>query len=221
MNSTNPKGFTLLEILIAICILAVILSTIFTSYTGTFRITEHAESQAEIYGMARVALQRIRDDLESVYISTIPPSLFMGKDQEVQGASADTLRFLSRSHVILDEGEEDPGIAEIIYYVREDDEKDGLILYRSDTPQFAHAPEDYSGGMVLCDTLFSVDFKYYDSYGEAYERWDSAGEGREYALPSRVSIFLAFLDRSNPEVPMKFMTGVALPVVRDEYGKIS
>ncbi|MBW1691930.1 MAG: prepilin-type N-terminal cleavage/methylation domain-containing protein [Deltaproteobacteria bacterium] len=47
-------GFTLIEILIAIMIFATLLTTIYTSYTGTFRVIEDTESQAEIYRMARI-----------------------------------------------------------------------------------------------------------------------------------------------------------------------
>ena len=232
INPTNPRGFTLIEILIAVFILAIVLSTIFTSYTGTFRIMEDTESQADIYGMARIALKRMQEDLESVYIlkgtgsgeseeDIFHPSPFVGKDGEIKGTSADTLRFLSRAHLVLDEGEDDSGVAEIIYFVRENDEGDALVLYRSDTPQFGNAPEEGTGGMILCDALFSVNFIYYDSYGETYESWDSAGRNPEHRLPSRVSIFLEFVDRSNQETPLKFMTGVALPIVRDKYGKFS
>ena len=68
-NASDTRGFTLIEILIAVSILAVVLSTIFASYTGTFSIIEETESQADIYGMARIAMERIQEDLESAYAS--------------------------------------------------------------------------------------------------------------------------------------------------------
>ena len=76
MQRTNPpnpprtgdtRGFTLFEILIAMFIFGVVVSTIFTSYTGTFKIIEETESQADIYAMARVAMARLQEDLESVH----------------------------------------------------------------------------------------------------------------------------------------------------------
>ncbi|MBW1614275.1 MAG: prepilin-type N-terminal cleavage/methylation domain-containing protein, partial [Deltaproteobacteria bacterium] len=56
-NTNNPSGFTLAEILIAIFLFAVVLTTIYTSYTGTFRVVDETESQAEIYRMARIAME--------------------------------------------------------------------------------------------------------------------------------------------------------------------
>lgn len=65
---TSPEGFTLLEILLALSILATVLSTVFASYTGAFRLVSETEGQAEIYQMARIALERIVEDLESFYL---------------------------------------------------------------------------------------------------------------------------------------------------------
>ncbi|MBW2345581.1 MAG: prepilin-type N-terminal cleavage/methylation domain-containing protein, partial [Deltaproteobacteria bacterium] len=47
-NSMYAKGFTLLEIMIAIFIFASVLSTIFISYTGTFNIIDKTESRSNI-----------------------------------------------------------------------------------------------------------------------------------------------------------------------------
>ncbi len=66
-SSISRKGFTLLEILIAMFIFGVVLTTIFTSYTGTFRIIDETESQTDIYAMARTVMIRMQEDLESVH----------------------------------------------------------------------------------------------------------------------------------------------------------
>ena len=64
MNPRNTKGFTLFEILIAIFLFTVVLTTIYASYTGTLRVVDTTESQADVYRMARIALERILEDLE-------------------------------------------------------------------------------------------------------------------------------------------------------------
>jgi prepilin-type N-terminal cleavage/methylation domain-containing protein len=55
----GEHGFTLLEIVVAIAIFAVIISLLYPAYTGTYRNIEAAETQAEIYEMARTAMIRI------------------------------------------------------------------------------------------------------------------------------------------------------------------
>ena len=233
MNSRNQpdsKGFTLLEILIAVFILAIVLSTIFTSYTGTFRIIDETESQADTYGMARIALGRVLEDLESIYFSktsetlesegaTIQPTRFVGEDKEIKERSSDSLRFLSRAHIVFDEEGEDFEVAEIIYYVKKNEDGDSLVLYRSDTLEFEETLTEDKSGLVLCDGLFSVNFAYYDMNGEVYDSWDSTEVDFIDRLPAMVSIELTFANRSNPEAPIKFMTGVTLPMARDKYEK--
>ncbi len=215
----NRFGFTLLEILIAMFIFAVVLSTIYTSYTGTFRIVNETESQADIYGMARVALERIQEDLESVYIpkdakspESVEDSPFVVEDKEIKGRSADSLRFISRAHLVFSEQEQASGTAEIDYYVKEDEEGEGLVLYRADTPAFQEKPEEGTGGLVLCDSLISVNFTYYDDEGEEHDDWYSTSEEFEDKIPKMVSVKLEFENSTDIEAPFTFMTSVALPL---------
>jgi len=223
--SKKNSGFTLIEILIAIFIFAVVLTTIYTSYTGTFRVVDETESQAEIYRMARIALERMLEDLESTYIQkkeedpesgegTIHPFQFVGEDREIKGRGADTLRFTSRAHINLSGQEQDPGTVEIGYYVKENDEGDDFVLYRSDRPMFEEAfPfEEETGGLVLCERLVSVNLTYYEEDGEARESWDSTSDALKDKIPKMVSISLEFLNSSNPEAPFRFMTSVAFPI---------
>jgi prepilin-type N-terminal cleavage/methylation domain-containing protein len=227
MKRTNPKyakhlnGFTLLEILIAILILATVLSTVFASYTGTFRIVGETESQAEIYQMARIAFERIIEDLECYYVpqkvgttesTDAEKSLeFAGEENEIQGRSADTLRFPSRAHLVFGDQGESWGIAEISYYVEEGSEGEGLVLYRSDRLHLEPTSEEDGGGLPLCERLLSVDFTYYDAEGEEYKSWDPSSEEEEGA-PQLVSISLEFINPSDPEIPLKFATRATLPV---------
>ena len=212
MNPTNPKGFTLLEILIAMFIFAIVLSTIYTSYTGTFRIVNETESQADIYGMARIALERMLEDLESATSESDEDSAFVGEDTEIKGRNADSLRFISRAHLVFSEQEQASGTAEIAYYVQEDDEGEGFVLYRTDRPAFQEKPEEGTGGLVLCDSLVSVDFTYYDDEGEEHDNWDSTSEEFKDKIPKMVSIKLEFENSADIEAPFSFMTSVALPL---------
>jgi general secretion pathway protein J len=225
IGSVHKEGFTLLEILIAIAIFASVLSTIFISYTGTFNVLEQTESRANIYRMARIAFERMQEDLESAYFirgteqseskeNQFDYTPFLGKDAEIDGRDADTLSFISRAHVVFDVEENGTGIAGISYYVAENEKGDGFILYRSDTPQFEKAPEEGTGGLILCEGLFSVDFTYYDGDGKSHEEWGSTGDKLKYKFPVMVKIELSFIENSNSETPVKFILNVSLPMGR-------
>ena len=230
-NMSRRDGFTLVEILVAIVVFGIIISTIFASYTGTFKIIDETERQADIYEMSRIALDRICEDLESAYIKSggegpetgdeIREKMrFVGEEKEIEGAGSDFLRFLSSAHIAFGEEDVDCGIAEIVYYVSEDQEgDDGLALYRSDTPQFKESPQEGSGGLILCSGLYSIDFRFYDIKGEVYESWDSRSDESKDKLPARVTVEILFLNSSNPESPYRFMAGVSLPLAREKYEK--
>ena len=244
MERTNSKsiqkGFTLLEVLIAMFIFAVILSTLYVAYTGTFRNIEETESQADLYQMARIVLERMTEDLESAYMvaptvaQTVtqtkdtkeeepPPEAnqstrFVGTMNEIEGRRLDSLRFASKAHIVFNGGEPYPGTAEIVYYVRENSgEEGGFTLYRTDRANFERGEEDATGGWILCDHLYAIQFTYYDQEGGAYDSWDSTEESFKDKLPSEISILLELANKTNPE----FMTGVALPMSKSDYGQTS
>jgi general secretion pathway protein J len=219
----DRAGFTLAEILIAIFIFAIVLSTIYTSYTGTSRIVNETEYQTEIYRMARIALERMQEDLESVYMTERPEptgldeetdqaSDFLGEDTDINGRHADSLRFMSRAHVVFSPRDQVSGKAEIAYYVAQNGEEEDFVLYRSDTPELTQAPDAGTGGLVLCEQLLSVDFTYYDAKGEEHTHWDSTAGAFKYTLPRLVSISLEFENALDPEAPYRFFTTVALPM---------
>lgn len=231
---TDLSGFTLLEVLIAMFIFAIVLTTLYTAYTGTFRNIEETESQADLYQMARIVLERMTEDLESVYIAPQnkdteeeeevldPPTRFVGTMTEMEGRRLDTLRFASKAHIFFDQQEPYTGTAEIIYYVRENSEEEGgFTLFRSDKANFGQSEEEATGGWILCDRLHAITFTYYDEEGGAYEGWDSTDEMFKDKLPSGVSILLELVNRTNPESPIKFMTGVTLPMSMGEYEQAS
>jgi len=224
----DRNGFTLLEILIAIFILATVLSTVFASYTGTLRVVRDTESRAEIYRMAGIALERIVEDLESVYMpeeaktsdseDTQEPFRFAGEDQEIQGMSADTLTFPSLAHLVFGEEDQPWGTTEISYYVEESDDGKGLILYRRDRPQWEEVSDEGGGGLPLCEGLVSVNFSYFDAEGQESQDWDPASE-EGTGMPKIVSVALEFVNPSDPETPLKFATGVTLPISEKNEGK--
>lgn len=232
-STTNPNGFTLLEVLIAMFIFAIVLTTLYTAFTGTFRNIEETESQADLYQMARIVLERMTEDLESVYMAprkkdsgeeevVDQPTRFVGTMTEIEGRRLDTVRFASKAHIFFNAEEPYAGTSEIVYYVRENSEEEGgFTLYRSDKANFGQSEEEGTGGWILSDRLHAIRFTYYDEEGEAYDGWDSTDDTFKDKLPSGISILLELANRTNPESPVKFMTGVTLPMSRGEYEKAS
>ena len=227
----DDKGFTLLEILISMTIVAVVMSIIFTSYTGGMKIIKDTTDQSAVYAMARVALSRIVEDLacscRPVSMSEISEENnneedtagFSGRDEAIYDRHADSMSFFSRAHPVLPGEALTPGMASISYYVKEEGDNRLLALYRSDSAVLTELPDEKSGGHVLCDGLCSVDFVYRDLEGNVFDNWDSSTGEFKDKLPVTVSVFLEFENRLYPENPFKFMTTVFLPTAVAGYEK--
>jgi len=223
LKPVTNRGFTLLEILIAIFILVLVVSAVFGAFSGTFKVVTDTEVQGEIYATARVALERISEDLASVYVggpaktnqpgkdTPVQRLLFVGEDHQVDEQNADTLRFLSWAHVSFKSGRQAEGPAEISYYTQYDEKTGELTLYRADTLDYLEGPENGQGGLLLCAGLKWLDFVYYDREGDAHNSWDTTGGDGKAELPLRVGISMGFENGLDPEKPLQFMTGVALP----------
>lgn len=226
----NKQGFTLLEILVAIALFAAITAMLYPTYIGTFKNMEITDSYGTIYRMTRIAMERISEDLESACIpdtgedsdSAIAKSqIFSGKDSTINGKDADELEFISERHISFN-GDITTGRGLIKYYLKEyeeeDEDKEGFILYRSDRPELQNEYEDEPDGLMLCEGINSINFTYKDEDGEDHDEWDSTSEQYKGKLPSIISVELEFINDSDPETPIKFITSVAIRMAKRTYG---
>ena len=226
MRISKRNGFTLIEILIAIFILATVLTTVYAAYTGTFRIVRDAKYTDGIYSMARGAMKRMTEDLESSCRHRDSFRFTSGKAETEKGEFTE-LSFLSSAHLNFPvcvprtgrDDERSSGIVVISYFVVEDDEKDSYTLKRKDELYRDKAEEEEEevsreGGYILCEGLQSLIYKFYDSKGEEYDSWDSHSdlESQKDKAPSVVSIHMDFINPDDRDRPYMFMIKVFLPM---------
>jgi len=221
----NPRGagFTLLEILIAIFIFAIIMTTIFASYRTVFSHNDVINNGRIYNEMAKTCLDRMIADLQSIHVAlppayTIPdlddqPSLYriVGETVYIKGLDFPRLRFTSLAHLPFNKNQHD-GIAEIVYYVQATDENI-FVLKRSDNLFPLQTFEERAGDPVLCQGLKTLEFRFYDQEGTEYEIWDSDLEEFGYATPRAIGIKLE-LDTGSGS--LLFETRVTLPIGREQ-----
>jgi general secretion pathway protein J len=207
------RGFTLVEILIAIFILGIVMSTVYASYTGTFRIIRETQGDAEIYGMARNALDRMVRDLQSAArwrgaFTFLTNSVTLGKRDFLR------LTFRSAAHVTFSEREVPGGISVIEYRVEEGTEKEGYVLIRGDNLyRDPGKAEPIPGGYILCDRVDALTYLFYDEAGKEYQSWDSGSqtEAQRNRAPTGVLIRLSIVNAADKERPYRFTTRVRIP----------
>ena len=215
-KKAEPAGFTLLEIMLAILILAMVVSMVTLSLSGSLRVIDATMEQGEVYYRAQVAMERISEDLTS---AVLPENIeFIGrKDEDGNGT---LLSFASMAHVVFDQETGQEGMGLISYGVQPDrDDEQQLLLLRSDVlyrPAGDQQADADAEAFLLCDRLRSLKFSFINRKGGEQEEWDSTVEegdkDKERALPAAVVCTLEFWISREEESSIIFQTTVVLPV---------
>ncbi len=211
--SHASRGFTLIEILIAVFILGVVLTTIYAAYTGTMTVIKQLNGESRVYQMARTTLDRMSRDLTSL---TRTGDVFALQSQRTAIGKSEfgSLLVWSSSHLVFAQGEVSGAPATISYFVRQD--KDGgFSLWRSDVADSKPNTDTRSaGGVIICENLQALNLKFYDEGGGEHDTWDTASsaEGQKGKPPVRVGIELVLANAEDTEKPYTFKTRVFLPV---------
>ncbi len=217
----SPSGFTLFEIMISIFIFGIIITVIFGSYTFVFSSSDEIHRSMIDYEMGKTCLNRMTLDLQAAYVTLDPaykkpdiddppdPYRMVGDSVFAGTESFSRFRFTSFEHLPLGKNKR-PGIARIVYYVENVDEKNN-ILKRSDTVYPFDEFEPKKSDPVLCEKVQSLKFIYVDEEEEEFERWDSDSNQFDYATPRLIKIELKFGDDSSSHL---LKTMVLFPVYR-------
>ncbi len=189
---TRPRGFTLVEVMIAVAITAIIGVMVMGAFQRVYAAKELAESQDERFSSARVALTRMAREVSEAYLSDHydrkqfrdPPTLFRGKD----GGDRDDLLFTTMSHerLVRDAKESDEAVVE--YTVEADpDHRGETALFRREKPRIDGDPDHGGAKAVVCEHVSSFDVQYWDWKNQEWVReWVTNSAERQSILPTRV-----------------------------------
>jgi len=213
-ENLRVSGFTLVEIMIAILILGLVLSTVYAAYSSTMKIVRDIEYQDNLYKMARTAMDRMIKDLSSLQLSSGSFD-FSAEKKTLSNREFYSLSFWSASHLAFGENEGEGSPAAISYYVQEDEGGDSFSLWRSDLAGAKPSPpKNISGGFVVCQNVDYLSLRFYDLTGRELESWDSSSFSAQQKgrAPAALKIELGLVNLNDKEKPYKFMTKVFLPV---------
>lgn len=220
----NVRGFTLLEVLLAMSVIGAVLAMLTLSLSGSLRMVEGVEQEGEIYNMAQVAMQRISTDISAAFVDK--QALFTGKNQLENGYRADALQFGSMAHLVFNPKKQRPGPALIGYRLAQDEaDHRQYRLVRADEPLLPVLAEEEQPtverdvqveGFVLADNLRSLQFTYFDRQGQEFDSWQAAidedNPEKQVDLPAAVHCVLEFWVDPDQDSTLVFSTRIVLPV---------
>lgn len=198
-------GFTLIELMLAIAILALITTLMWSSFSQASRNKKRVEAQQERTHTVRTALLRMARELEMSFLSeseepdaTLPRTQFLG----VSRPDVDELWLTSFAHQRLRAGAPESDAAAIGYFgERDPEDRRVLNLMRKESRRLVPKdPHDIPGETyVLCPDIVRLKFSYYDYHKKEWQdAWDSKVMGQNF-LPSHVHIALTVLDDQGRE----------------------
>ncbi len=185
----NPAGFTLLEVILAITVTAVVSAALFTSLSGSFKTRRSAEDHLSGRESARAVIAALRTDLQCV-----PPAggriggVFVGEDETGRnGVDTDALTFVTANPNL----KSDQDFADLrqveLRLLDSSEDPDHYVLARLVTGNLLATETQQPAMQVLARRVVSMDLRFFDG-GAWIDEWDSVDRDNE--IPAAVQVVL-------------------------------
>ena len=216
----RQRGFTLVEVMIALGLLLAVSAAMWRSMTLTFDTKSRVTSINERYHEGRMTLVRISRELRmALLIKSVPESMreekpavltrFKGDDDE--------LHFATTAHIPLYADAPESDQTEISYTLNQPPRKNdyrGKTLYRREASRIDDRPEKGGAVWPVVDGVKELKFEYFDDKGDfGGESWRSDWDSDDdELLPQRVRITLVL--ESPEKGPLITLVAQAAPRIR-------
>jgi general secretion pathway protein J len=218
---SRRAGITLIEAMLAITILSMIGTAVYSAFVQTAHNKERIETSLDRHRMVAAALDRMQRELSMAYVSVhvpINPSLvqtrpaFIGRTRGTNSR----LDFASFSHQRLFRGAKESDQNEIGYFLaRHPEDRARTVLARREQNRVDDEPEKGGKVEVLLEDVSALEFEYLDATTNLWTKsWDTTQlVGQLNRLPMQVKIRIKVPDPANPKRSIRFGTRATLPLV--------
>lgn len=214
----HKRAFTLLEVMVAIGIVAMLGVLIYGAFMGMSRSRKNMEHVGNRYQQGRQAVDRMARELSSAFLSGHQPfqqlqyvreTTFLGTDSR----PADRVDFTSFSYMRLQADSHESDQCEVSFFAATDPKTGQLDLVRRVQKYIDDEPTRGGLVQVLAENIDSFDVSYFDSLtGEWIDSWDTVQAAAQLGrLPGAVWIKL-WLNGGPGDAPVKFETKVQIPI---------
>ena len=220
----NQRGLTLVEVLVAVSITALMGAMVAMAFNSTFTAREAVDEEAERYRMLRTAFTRMTREIGSAFVSdkydpqeyrdqNERPSNFIGEE--------DSLIFTSfaNQRMYADSRESDQMVVEYrVENATGSDARGRRDLVRRVDPLVQDRMDRGGTTDVLLEDVKRIEFAYWDSERKEWEReWDTRRMERKSVLPTRVRITVHAVDETKKEVTYTTQVRVMLNTELERY----
>lgn len=192
----QPRAFTLLELLVATAMIAVLAASLYATLHVAFRARGTAWRVVDEMRKAELAVELVRADIDSALVPRgILAGKFLGEDAvNGTGRASDTL-LLYRAAAGALKAEPTGDVRMVELACESDGDNEGMALVRRVSANLLMTKVEEPAKEVLCRDVRSLSLRYFDGM-EWQDSWDSGLRGNE--LPRAVEVTLE-LTADRPE----------------------
>ena len=191
----SQRGFTLIEVLLAVAITATVMITVGTTFHVMLNARDVVDDLAESTEAGPRVLNLIERDLGGLWVYNVQNNaVFRGRNMDVNGRDADRIDFLTSTDAVgsvldLQNVARKPTVNEVGYWFKPNPRyRDVFEMWRREDPMLDDDLITQGSFQLVHDRVKNFKITYYRTLGyEAEEllEWDSS---QEDALPKRMKI---------------------------------
>jgi general secretion pathway protein J len=224
MKRSSARGFTLIEVVIAVAITAGIGVTVGAAFNQAIAARDMAQQESEHYRMLRAAMNRMTREIGGAFVSDHydakryrdqydRPTNFVGKRE--------SLLFSTMTHQRLyaDAKESDQMVVEYSIKSSPDPKARGRQdLVRREKPLIDERMDRGGQEEVLYEGAKKIEFQYWDSEKKQWDdEWDTRQRDRKSMLPTRVRVVLTAKDETGKEARYTTQARIVMNVEIPRY----
>jgi general secretion pathway protein J len=217
LSKEKSQGFTLIEVTIALTILALILLIVFGAFRMGISAWEKGDSLKDEYQKVRITSQLITRQLKSILPYRVKTEKAEGNYIAFEG-KYQTVRFVSA--VSIKERQPEGFVYAIYEFKQEAKDQGRLVLYEQralNKDLFEEHPKE-EAGVSLCEGISEVRFEYYreensekNQQGNWVDEWNAK---EEKELPRAIRMTMTCKNERKEEIPITFL--VSIPAWKPE-----
>ncbi len=198
----RARGFTLLELMLAMLLIAVMMTIVYGIVISTLEAQSRVEEVTAGSEIGPAILSRVRQDIEAAMVFDKERDWFFGVDRQGSWGQRDRIDFVAAAESYgAEDSQSDPrfqSINEVGYSVVESQDRPGEgVLYRRE--DYWMDAEPLKGGRLtaLYDRVTGFDVQYFDGQQWVMD-WSSKQGGGKLPDAVKVTLTLRVTDRRAP-----------------------
>lgn len=206
-RSKRAKGFTLVEVLVAISIFAIAISSIYGIFTSISATKDKLDQNSETYHQARVVLDRIGREIHGIYVPEIDDANILKGGFNKQGQVFFELSTTATVSLNID----GIGFVSVRYELVADQESENgsYDIMRTEKPLLGSMSLRGFPAMRMATGIKNLRIRYF-SENTWQDQWDAKLQG----LPDMLEVLLTAYDKNGEETP--FLTAFTFPALSDD-----